>query len=130
MKTFLVGISMAILMNGTGFAAGTQTCTLATKTGPFTSFKIEYKTASKANVTLSYSKDSGSVGKPVRVEDVVAQTNKDGEVSLSLSDGDWQSTSIQLGEDDNGVAAFVIFSSDGPSLRSFYRCTASREKAH
>lgn len=130
MKNLLLGISMLTLVSGTSQAEGTQNCALATKVGPFTSFKIDYKTASKANVTLSYSKESGSVGKRALIEDVVAKTNKDGEVGLSFSQGDWQSTSVQLGEDDNGVAAFVTFSSDGPSLRSFYRCTAFPEKAH
>ena len=63
MRNLLLGISMLTLVSGTGYAEGTQSCTLATKVGPFTSFKIEYKWASKVNVTLSYSKNSGSAGK-------------------------------------------------------------------
>ena len=45
-------------------------------------------------------------------------------MNLTFEQGDWQTTTVQLGEDDNGVAAFVTFSSDGPALRSYYRCSA------
>lgn len=111
----------------------TQRCWLSTKTGPYSSFEINYKLSgsssvnSKATVKFIFTKASGSVGERGTVKAVDVKPVDHRGVSLSFDYNDWASTSIDLSEDDNGVAAFVDFRSDGPELRSFYRCSSFPE---
>ena len=111
-------------------ALGTQHCSLATKSGPYTYFNIRYSVAEgkflskKVTISLRYSKESGSVKESVTLKDIDFSLVKgNAQIKLYFEHDDWQSTQLDLAEDDDGVGAFVDSSSDGPKIRSFYRCT-------
>lgn len=108
----------------------TQKCELFSQKGPYTSFDIQYHidgeklVSHKATVTIHYSKDAQSSDRKAVLNGIKLTKEKDrAEIKLHFDVNDRQTTEIALGEDDDGVAAFVNFFSDGPNLRSYYRCS-------
>jgi hypothetical protein len=114
------------------------TCKLATKIGPFKKFTVTTKNLDEATLDLTFGRAAGFAGsdnplvkcakKEIEGADVRCLSDVKFDdtymnYTVSIDVNDWASTVFQLAEDDEGYSAFVDFNSDGPILRSFYRCT-------
>lgn len=111
-------------------------CTPATKSYPFESFELTLD-RSVSTMKVKFSEQSGSAypdselktgrnGDYLKVESISVEEH-DGEILMFDAKvygdfHDWGAVQIEIGQDDNGSAAFIYFYSDGPSIRSFYRC--------
>lgn len=145
-KNILLG-SLIVFVGASAFAVApksvplTVTCKPVVKFFPFEKFTLKLDDSS-SKLDLVFSKDadywnkedrrySSSTGQKngleidkneVLIEDGRIQ-DADIEVGTDILT-DWAGTTIQIRKDDAGLAAFVRFVSDGPTILAFYRCEA------
>lgn len=114
----------------------TLECLPATKAYPFDHFAL-FLNKKESTLRAKFSKQAGSIYEAIELKtdrnsnylDVEEITvDEDGGELFSLDAKvygdfyDWGAVRIEIGQDDDGYAAFVHFYSDGPAIRSFYRC--------
>ena len=111
-------------------------CAPATKVYPFEQFTVTLD--EKLSVfKAKFSKAAGSIYEDIElrsgrnsdyidVEEISVEQDEEEVLSLEAKlygdFYDWGAARIEIGQDDDGYAAFVYFFSDGPTIRSFYRC--------
>ena len=114
--------------------SATVECTPATEVYPFNKFTVVLNEKS-SSLKVEFSEGAGSIEASqfstteddLQVEAIEAYELNTGELvgidtKLYVDFYDWGAAKIEIGSDDDGHAAFVHFYSDGPSIRSFYRC--------
>ena len=130
-------LSLAAMANPTTEIVS-QKCRLKAGKGPYSSFQVNYEivngeptahatldivyknrsfAGSDLKRTLSTHESDGGDGLYARIYGYSGAF-----VTLKVTDSDFSSSEIMLGEGDDGVSAFVAFSSDGPAVRGFYIC--------
>jgi hypothetical protein len=147
-KAIVAVLSLLLAQSASAAIDATFTCKPATTPAPFTSFEFQMKKSfGKKNFvsfTGEFSPDAGynpgdegqkvsgssvaTDGQDLQVfpgkiiasgtgENTIIQT-----IEFQADINDWASAIVSMEEDDNGPAAFVKFTSDGPAIRSMYRC--------
>jgi hypothetical protein len=67
---------------------------------------------------------NGGVYDPVLSESGRGEEGQVDTLQLTFDYGDFLTTTVDIKRDDEGLAAFVDFNSDGEDIRSMYRCEA------